>query len=161
MIEVDFNAALWEFMAELGLRAVIVPQRGPGANWLVEIRDQDDTPMGGGLDSDMLEALSQAIEEYREYDDYAANRKWTAAYKNSLPDSAFLYVRSDCVERRDAEGRSHPLSCRELPVKDHLGNYSVPHVRNAIARAAVLKGVSASEKRALQQKARGILARIR
>jgi hypothetical protein len=89
----------------------------------------------------------------------APNRRWTQAYKNDLPDSAFLYVRPGCASHRDATGRSHPLTCRELPVKDRQGRYDEAHVRNAISRAMVLAGVSLAERRRLQAAAKKILAR--
>jgi hypothetical protein len=101
-------------------------------------------------------------EEYRKNDDEGAlepNRVWTTRYKNSLPDSAFLYVRPNCVEHKDAQGRSHPLDCRDLPVKNRAGNYDYAHVKNAISRAVQLQDVPMSVQRKLQAKARAIFKR--
>jgi hypothetical protein len=99
-------------------------------------------------------------EEYRKNeDDLEPNRRWSTKYKDSLPDSAFLYVRPNCVEHKDAQGRSHPLDCRDLPVKNRAGNYDYAHVKNAISRAVQLKGVPMSVQRKLQAKARAIFKR--
>lgn len=49
-----------------------------------------------------------------------ANRPWTRAYINDLPDSAFLYV--------DHEGERH------FPYKNKNGEVDLPHLRNALAR---------------------------
>lgn len=84
------------------------------------------------------------------------NARWSRRYKNRLPDSAFLYVDKAHVQYRDAEGRSHPLSTRKLPVRNIAGNVDVPHAKNAIARAPRVKGISAGKKRELQQKARRV-----
>ena len=63
------------------------------------------------------------------------NARWSTAYKNRLPDSAFFYVDKSCVTGTDRQGRSHPLSCRHFPYRNHLGAVSLSHVRNAISRA--------------------------
>lgn len=87
---------------------------------------------------------------------HRSNAKWSTAYKNSLPDSAFLYVDKSRVKYRDRQGRSHPLSARKLPVRNRAGQVDVPHAKNAIARAPQVKGVSATKKRELQRKARRV-----
>lgn len=87
------------------------------------------------------------------------NLRWSTKYKNSLPDSAFLWVREDCVEYKDQQGRSHPLSCRDLPVKNRSGAYDYAHVKNAISRAVQLVGVPAETQRRLQAEARKIFER--
>lgn len=86
------------------------------------------------------------------------NSQWSTAYKNRLPDSAFFYVDKSCVERKDSQGRSHPLSCRHFPYKNHQGNVSVSHVRNAISRAPQSK-FPVSVQREVQNKARKVLER--
>lgn len=57
---------------------------------------------------------------------------WTAAYVNSLPDSAFLYVESG--GSKDGEGKTTPRSLRHFPYKDASGAVDLPHLRNALAR---------------------------
>lgn len=81
------------------------------------------------------------------------NRRWSTKYQNDLPDSAFLIVDEDCVSYKDDKGRSHPLSCRKLPVKNHLGNYDCDHLRNAEARANQVKGVSQAERMRAKKRA--------
>lgn len=85
------------------------------------------------------------------------NATWSSAYKGDLPDSAFLYVDQSCVTEKQ-DGRSHPLSCRKFPYKNHLGRVDLPHVRNAISRIPQ-SNLSAQKKTKLQKKARAILAR--
>jgi len=57
--------------------------------------------------------------------------KWTTKYKDALPDSAFMYV---APGGKKLKGRTRPLWKRHLPYRNHLGNVSVSHVRNALAR---------------------------
>jgi len=49
--------------------------------------------------------------------------KWSTAYKNSLPDSAFAVVYKE-----------DDKTVRKLPYKDQKGKIDVPHLRNAMAR---------------------------
>lgn len=86
------------------------------------------------------------------------NARWSTAYKNSLPDSAFFYVDEPCVNRRDAQGRSHPLGCRHFPYKDRQGKISLSHVRNAISRAPQ-SNLPLRVQREVQAEARRVLAR--
>lgn len=86
------------------------------------------------------------------------NPTWSTAYKNQLPDSAFLYVDKRACEHTDREGRSHPLSCRHFPYRNHLGTVSLSHVRNAISRAPQ-SNLPSSVQREVQQKARRLLDR--
>jgi len=57
--------------------------------------------------------------------------KWSRAYKNSLPDSAFLYVEPSGVA---VAGRTHPLTLRHFPYKDIHGRVNQEHLHNALAR---------------------------
>lgn len=57
--------------------------------------------------------------------------KWSTAYKNDLPDSAFGYVEPG---EKDADGKTTPRSKRHFPLKDKNGKYDEDHVRNALAR---------------------------
>ena len=61
------------------------------------------------------------------------NARWTRAYVNSLPDSAFLYVEPG--GRRDRVGRSHPLSLRHLPYRSRTGKIDEAHLRAALSRS--------------------------
>jgi hypothetical protein len=57
--------------------------------------------------------------------------KWTKAYIDSLPDSAFLYV-EDGGEKKD--GKTEPLSLRHFPYKDDDGKVDDAHLRDALSR---------------------------
>ena len=57
--------------------------------------------------------------------------KWSARYKDRLPDSAFVGVRFGLG--------------RKLPVYNHLGNLSMSHVDNALARANQVDGMTAAK----------------
>jgi len=83
--------------------------------------------------------------------------KWTTAYINDLPDSAFLYIEPG--HEKDDEGRTVPRSARHFPYKDASGKVDLPHLRNAIARIpqSNAPGLTAEKKRQLQEKARRIL----
>ena len=60
--------------------------------------------------------------------------EWTSAYKNDLPDSAFAYIEPG--GKKDKEGKTTPRSLRHYPHHDKDGKVDVPHLRNALARAA-------------------------
>lgn len=81
--------------------------------------------------------------------------KWSRAYKDRLPDSAFLAISPG---GHKVDGRTHPLSLRHLPVRDLQGNVSVSHVRNALARIAHT-GISAAQKKLARAKAEKLLRR--
>ena len=58
--------------------------------------------------------------------------KWTTAYINDLPDSAFLYIEDG--GEKDEEGKTKPRSLRHFPVKDADGKVDLDHVRDALSR---------------------------
>ncbi len=78
------------------------------------------------------EAVFRAAHEVLE-----GRAKWSAAYVNDLPDSAFLYIEPG--GEKDEDGKTVPRSLRKLPVKDAEGNYDCPHLANAAARANQVK----------------------
>jgi site-specific DNA-adenine methylase len=84
--------------------------------------------------------------------------QWTRSYINDLPDSAFLHVEPG--GHKDDEGKTVPRSLRHFPVRDAKGELDLPHLRNAIARMpqSRIPGLTADEVRALQDKARRLLA---
>jgi hypothetical protein len=61
------------------------------------------------------------------------NSRWSRAYVNSLPDSAFLHVEPG--GKKDRIGRSHPLSLRHLPYKNRSGRIDRAHLRAALSRS--------------------------
>ena len=60
--------------------------------------------------------------------------EWSAAAQNDLPDSSFAYVEPG--GEKDDEGKTVPRGLRHYPYKDASGKVDLPHLRNALARAA-------------------------
>jgi hypothetical protein len=60
-------------------------------------------------------------------------KKWTQAYIDGLPDSAFLYVAEATSQ---VAQKSEAPSLRYFPVYDSDGNLDLPHLRSAIAQVA-------------------------
>ena len=58
--------------------------------------------------------------------------KWSRAYINDLPDSAFAYI--ELGGKKDSEGKTSPRRLRHLPYKDKNGKVDASHVRNALSR---------------------------
>ena len=81
---------------------------------------------------------------------------WTTAYINNLPNSSFAYI--EAGGKKDKEGKTVPRSLRHLPYKDASGKVDLPHLRNAIARASHVKGISAETVTRIQNKLKAILA---
>lgn len=67
------------------------------------------------------------------------NAKWSTAYVNDLPDSAFAYI-----DPKDGS--------RHLPYKNHLGNIDAAHTRNALARLNQVHDLPASKRAAVRRK---------
>jgi site-specific DNA-adenine methylase len=84
-------------------------------------------------------------------------KRWSTAYINDLPDSAFLLVEDG--GKKDADGRTTPRTLRHFPVRDADGKLDVAHVREAVGRIpqAKIAGFDADAKRALQNRARQLL----
>jgi len=89
--------------------------------------EEEDGKLLGSFSSegDALAALAMLDEQKAE---------WTAAYINSLPDSAFAYVESG--GHKDEEGKTVPRALRHYPHHNADGSLDLPHLRNALARAA-------------------------
>ena len=85
------------------------------------------------------------------------NAKWSTAYVNDLPDSAFAYIEPG--GRKDKDGKTKPRSLRHLPYKNHLGKVDLPHLRNALARLSQVKDLSASKERKIREKLENVLAK--
>ena len=90
--------------------------------------------------------------------------RWSTKYKNDLPDRidgqvVFLYVEPG-GHRLPGDDRTHPLSKRHLPVRDHTGAVSASHVRAALGRLGQARTqIPAGARRAAQAEARRLLAR--
>jgi len=94
------------------------------------------------------------VEFEEDEDNLLEKARWTRAYINDLPDSAFFYIESG--GKKDDENKTVPRSLRHFPYKDKQGNIDLPHVRNAIARAPQSKLPKTVIER-VQAKARKIL----
>ncbi len=90
--------------------------------------------------------------------------RWSRKYKNDLPDKVkgkdvFLYVEPGGY-KLPGDDRTHPLSKRHLPVRDHAGAVSVSHVRAALGRLGQARThIPAAARKVAQDKARKMLAR--
>src|SRR5215472_2831438 len=60
--------------------------------------------------------------------------KWTRAFINNLPDSAFALILPG--GKKDSTGRTTPRSLRKLPHHGPSGALDLPHLRNALVRVA-------------------------
>ncbi len=78
---------------------------------------------------------------------------WSTAYKNDLPDSAFLVIKAG--GKKDSEGKTVPGGLRHFPVRDKSGKLDLPHVQNAMAQLTKTD-ISLAQ----QQEAHGKLMRI-
>lgn len=58
--------------------------------------------------------------------------KWTRAYINNLPDSAFLIILPG--GKKDTKGKTVPRDKRKFPVRNPDGTINIAHLRNALAR---------------------------
>jgi len=119
---------------------------------------EDGEPVGDSLGCHpTAEEAGEQIGAIEAEEEKSVKAKWSTAYINDLPDSAFLWIAPD--GEKDDEGKTTPRSLRYFPYKDAEGNVDLPHLRNAIARIpqAEHKALTADKKRSLQEKARGIL----
>lgn len=80
---------------------------------------------------DRIDNYSEEEEEDKENEDMNdmidEKAKWTRAYMNDLPDSAFLYIEPG--GHKDEEGKTVPRSKRHFPYKDANGKIDLPHLR--------------------------------
>lgn len=83
--------------------------------------EDENNPEGFWMMSKLEGPKTKELEDNMEQNEKA---KWSTAYIDKLPDSAFLYI---------ADG------LRRLPYKDAEGNIDLPHLRDAIARASEIK----------------------
>src|SRR3972149_3755648 len=67
-------------------------------------------------------------------EDDVEEAEWSTVYINDLPDSCFAYI--EAGGKKDAGGKTEPRSLRHYPYKDASGKVDMPHLRNALARAA-------------------------
>jgi hypothetical protein len=80
----------------------------------------------------------------------ASNKKWSRAYIDRLPDSAFFWVAPG--GERDKQGRTHPLHLRSLPYRDHAGHVNYRHVVNALSRLRGTQDIPESRKPELKRR---------
>ena len=115
--------------------------------WLQSALDKLPT---SDLSEDTKLQLENEIKIYLE----SQSAVWTTAYKNSLPDSSFLYIESGGT--KDSEGKTTPRSLRHFPYKDADGKVDLIHLRNALSRIPQ-SNLSESIKKELTNKAEKIL----
>lgn len=76
-------------------------------------------------------ALQAKIEKGFNMSEEVKKEKWSKAYMDELPDSAFLHVEGG---GKKVDGKTTPKSLRHFPVKDKDGNVDAAHVKNALSR---------------------------
>ena len=89
------------------------------------------------MEEEMYAELSELQNVMKAFREDAA--KWTRAYINSLPDSAFVII-----EPAYKNGSTDNKNARHLPYKDKNGKIDPAHLRNAAARCSQLKAVTDS-----------------
>lgn len=101
----------------------------------------------------IADALVRASDPLQEL----AKARWSRAYVNDLPDTAFLYI--EAGGDKDEGGKTVPRSLRHFPVRDNRGEPDVPHLRNALARIpqSDAPGLTPARQRDLQEEARRLL----
>lgn len=88
--------------------------------------------------SEVTKAVAELEDLINDFDlEMAA--KWTTAYINKLPDSAFVII-----EPAYKQGKVNDKRARHLPYKDKNGKVDLPHLRNAAARCSQIKAVTDS-----------------
>ena len=83
--------------------------------------------------------------------------KWSTAYRNRLPDAAFLYIEPG--GHKDRLKRTVPRKLRHLPVKDIQGRINELHVRAALSRIPAMH-IPGPVKTRTRNKARAMLNRL-
>jgi len=87
--------------------------------------------VGAGKDTGTERIKAAGLDDLEEADELL-KAAWTAAYINTLPDSAFAVILPG--GEKDGEGKTVPRSLRKLPHHDAGGTIDLPHLRNALAR---------------------------
>lgn len=102
--------------------------REKDGKWLVE--DEDGETRGTFSTEDDAQVALALVTS----DDDESKADWSTAYVNNLPDSAFAYIESG--GHKDEENKTVPRSLRHYPHHNADGSVDLPHLRNALARAA-------------------------
>jgi Uncharacterized protein conserved in bacteria (DUF2213) len=110
-----------------------------------------------GVQLDGLPKLVEKKVDYVEVTSMTENAVWTTAYKNELPDSAFLYVEPG--GKKDNSGKTVPRSKRHFPFKDKNGKVDLPHVHNALSQIPK-SNVPADVKKRCISRAQSILKKM-
>lgn len=132
---------------------------GEGFSIRVFAREIEDLPTSLDQLDEMVAKLKKLVLMDKENSESELEKAvWTTKFINNLPDSSFAYIESG--GKKDSEGKTKPRTLRHLPYKDASGKVDLPHLRNAIARAPRVKGISAEKAKAIQDKLRKILARM-
>lgn len=79
--------------------------------------------------------ILRSMRSYQPNRRHRRNAKWSRAYKNRLPDAAFLYIAPGGRKvRRGGKTYTIPKDLRKFPVENPDGSINLPHLRNAISR---------------------------
>ncbi|HEX4920810.1 MAG TPA: phage protease, partial [Candidatus Bathyarchaeia archaeon] len=106
-------------------------------------------PFFKGMASLNFSAFFTEIEE-EEPKEFA---EWSTAYKNDLPDSAFMYIEQGGT--KDSEGKTMPRSKRHFPYKDASGKIDRIHLEK-VAQLVPKSNLPPAVKTAVANKARRI-----
>jgi len=88
--------------------------------------------------------------------DYDEREKWTAAYANDLPNSAFAVIEQDYLSGKTKDKRARHLPHHAVAVKLSTENSSLDlaHYRNTLARVNQIQPVTGESKESLIDRAR-------
>lgn len=157
--KVKVNGQDVEDLVELTLAySVVLSEEGkPEASIVCSYEVSSGEPNSEGFRTSQQFRLVKGLDLLMEEEESPAElekAKWTRAYINDLPDSAFLYIEPG--GEKDEEGKTKPRSLRHFPYKDKNGKIDLPHLRNAISRIPQ-SNLPDSVKEKLQAKARRLL----
>jgi len=123
---------------------------------VVKITDEDEEICAEFVEDIevIVDSFGAVVGKSVESEEEVEEAVWSTAYVNTLPDSAFFYIKPG--GEKDEEGKTVPRTNRMFPYKDDTGKIDLPHLRNAIARIPQ-SNLSQDLKDQLQAKARKIL----
>jgi Escherichia/Staphylococcus phage prohead protease len=104
----------------------------------------DDSGVRKLLGVDLLEVSLVSIPANDQAAVTGVKAVWSASYVNDLPDSSFALILPGGT--KDDQGKTTPRSLRKLPHHATGGAVDLPHLRNALARAPQMTGVSDSQR---------------
>jgi len=143
----EINKGEWNYWSAEHYDEWTHPQKGETSELVYRGGSLTNKPWVKGMAP--LNFSEVGIEDPKEFAD------WSTAYKNSLPDSAFLHIEPGGT--KDSSGKTVPRSKRHFPVKNSSGAVDLIHVRAAIAMAPKAN-LPSNVKSGVQAKARRLLS---